>query len=222
MKLPISLLFIFLLFKIPLSAQSKKFEWGISLAPSVERRYNPADTKNELNFRGKLSYNFGVKARYFVSDRVSINSGLMIYNKGTTYSVPYGSNPIILSQNIWYLSIPLNLQAHFYLPNEHVFSPIAGFTFGRKVFQYFHQVGPTNKNFYTIVSDGSSTYHLGLALGLSYAFQLKGMKIEIAPSYIRQLNDGWKYTPESAPNIRYDSYILEFTCYGLFKKGILR
>ncbi len=197
-------------------------EWGISLAPSTERRYNPADTKNELNFRGRLSYNFGVKAKYFVSDRMSINSGLMIYNKGTTYSVPYGSNPIILSPNIWHLTAPLNLQAHFYLPNKHFISPIAGITFGRKIFQYFHQIGPRNSFYYVSQPGGSSTYHLGLALGLSYTFQLKGVKLEIAPSYIRQLNQGWKYIPESYPNIRYDSYILEFTCFGLFKKRILQ
>ena len=193
-------------------------EWGISLAPSIERRYDPADTKNELNYRGRLSYNFGVKVSYFASDRLSINSGLMIYNKGTTYSVPYGSNPIILSPNILHLTIPLNLQAYFHLPNKHNISPIAGITFGRKIFQYFHQIGPTYNFYYASLPGGSSTYHLGMALGLSYTFQLKGIKLEIAPTYIRQLNQGWKYTPEAYPHIRYDSYMLEVTCFGLFKK----
>ena len=189
----------------------------MSLSPSVERRYNPADLKNEWNYRGKLSYNFGVKTRYFISDRMSINSGLMIYNKGTTYSVPYGSNPIILSPNIWHLTIPLTLQAHFYLSNYHFFSPMAGVTFGRKIFQYFHQIGPRN-NFYFVLNGGSSTYHLGFVLGIAYAFSLEGIQFEIAPSYIRQLNDGWKYTKEAYPNIRYDSYLVEFTCYGWTNK----
>lgn len=221
MKLSLFFSLILLLSNIYLSAQSKKMEWGINLSPSIERRYNPADTKNELDYRGRLSYNFGVKARYFFSDRMSINSGLMVYNKGTTYSIFYRPNPIILSSNIWYLTIPLNLQAHFYLSNKHVLSPHIGTTFGRKAFQYFHQEGPTN-NFYTIVSDGSSNFHLGLALGLSYIFQLKGVKLEVSPSYIRQLNDGWNYTKNPNPNIRYDSYILELTCYGLFRTEILQ
>lgn len=205
-------------------ATPKRLHFGLALSPSIEGFYNPATTKNTLKDREKLSYNFGIKTRYFIANRLSITSGLLIYTKGFTYTVPLASIPgqpfnfAKLSPSIWYLTLPLILQAHIPLPNHHALSPTIGLTYGRKVLHYIHQLTPT-RNFYYFSEGGSSENHLGLVAGLSYTTRLKSLSksvvIEVNPCYIRQMNSGWKYTPASYPNSRFDSYLLELTFYGI-------
>lgn len=221
-------LFFFLLSNIISKGQHKSFDLGLSLSPSVEGFYNPAYKTNSLEFREKLSYNFGLKTKFFLSRRVCLSSGVMIFNKGRTYTVPLSSvsnqtyNFATLSNSIWYLSIPFNIQTYFSLPNGSSLGSNIGFLYGRKVFQYLHQVR-RNYNFYTFDKNGASQNYFGVNLGLSYLISVNNKVIEISPIYVRQLNSGWQWKPESYPNSRFDSYVLEFVFYGLLKKdGLVR
>lgn len=223
MRLTILLFLCFFPFLSTSYAQKNNFSFGVTFSPSVEGFYKPEDPNNRLKNKKKASYNFGLKTRYFASNRIGISSGLMIYNKGRAYTSSLAPIPgqtynfVWLSSSIWYLTIPLNLQIYFPLPNQNTLSSNIGFTFGRKVFQYFHQIDPQN-NFYTIATDASSNNHLALVLGLSYAIQIRTVTVEMMPCYIRQLNSGWEYRRVSKPKTRFDSYLLELTFYGLLKK----
>lgn len=193
---------------------------GISVFPSVENLINPDAPKDVHRNRPKLSYNFGLKTKTSMSRHLSINTGLMVYNKGRSYISMLLKQPnqhyssVELSSNAWYLSVPLLFQYHLALPGKHSLSPAAGVIYGRKIFQYFHQAGPS-RNFYTIVSDGSSEDYFGLTLSLSYLFRTKGKVFEISPAYMRQINAGWKYTKPHKPSWRHDSYLLDISIFGI-------
>lgn len=214
-------------FSSPSNGQICKTQLGVSLFPSVEGFYYPGAPKGVYRDREKLSYNFGLKTKTFLRDNISVNSGLMIFNKGRAYTSMLLRQPtqhyssVELSTNIWYLSVPLIFQWHIPLRNQHRLSPAAGIIYGRKVFQYWHQAGPS-RSFYRISSDGSSENHLGLSVSLSYIFYIKGKTIELSPGYIRQLNSGWKWPENSTVRTRFDSYVLEFTLFGLFTKDGIR
>lgn len=223
MKLLFVFLICFLILIINSKAQNNTLDLGLVLSPSVEGFYNPTFTSSGLTDREKLSYNFGLKARYLLSKKFSFSSGVMIYNKGRTYTVPLASTPnqapnfSTLSNSIWYLSVPLNIHAHFSFKNRSSLGPNIGVVYGRKVFQYLHQVRK-NYDFYTFRRNGASQNYFGLSLGLTYSTRINNKLIEISPNYVRQLNSGWQWTPDSYPNSRFDSYILEFVFYGLFCK----
>jgi hypothetical protein len=223
MKLFSAFLICFFILLKDSKAQNNTLDFGLVLSPSIEGFYNPAFTNSSLKYREKLSYNFGLKARYLFSKNFSFSSGVMIYNKGRTYTVPLASIPnqapnfSTLSNSIWYLSVPLNIHARFSLKNRSSLGPNIGVVYGRKVFQYLHQVRK-NYNFYTFRRNGASQNYFGLSLGLTYSTRINNKSVEISPSYVRQLNSGWHWTPESYPNSRFDSYILEFVFYGLFYK----
>jgi hypothetical protein len=200
--------------------QTKHTKLGVSLFPSVEGFYYPGAPKDAYRNREKLSYNFGLRTKSFITNSISINSGLMIYNKGRAYTsmllrIPNQNySSVVLSSNSWFLSVPLIFQWHIPLRDQHSISPAAGIIYGRKVFQYFHQAGPS-RSFYSIISDGTSENHLGLSFGLSYTFGVMGKAVELSPGYIRQINSEWKWPVDSTIRKRYDSYVLELTVFGL-------
>ena len=227
MRLLLLLVCFLCFYSSPSYGQAYPTKLGISLFPSVEGFYYPGAPKDVYRDREKLSYNFGLRTKTAVTNSISVNSGLMIYNKGRAYTSMLLRQPtqhyssVELSTNIWYLSVPLIIQWHIPLRNQHRLSPAAGIIYGRKVLQYWHQAGPS-RTFYYISSDSSSKNHLGLSFGLSYIFCFKGKVIELSPGYIRQINSGWKWPRDSDIKKRFDSYVLELTLFGLFTENGVR
>jgi opacity protein-like surface antigen len=195
----------------------EKWSIGYMMSPSLESFQRIRTT---IVDKPKLSYNFGVKGKYRFTDRVCLSTGLIVYNKGTRYDATGGYPPRELVNHIWFLSIPLTVDYKLPINKKISINSSAGFIYGRKVWDFFIQdVEGRGKEYAHPFSFISNSY-LGFTFGFGPSFKISpNLDIEVKPSYLRQLNDGWSNEWNDSSEVeRLNSFLLDVTLWYNLRK----
>lgn len=194
-----------------------KLNIGYMVSPSIESFDR---TRSRIVDKPKLSYNFGLKAKYNLTDRISLESGLIVYNKGTRYDSPGGYPPRELVNHIWFLSIPLTVDYIIPITKNVAINSSAGFIYGRKVWGFFIQNVEGRRKEYVHPYSFISNNYLGVIFGIGPSFKMSSnLEVEIKPSYVRQLNDGWHNEWGNSNEVeRLKSFLLDVTLWYNLRK----
>jgi opacity protein-like surface antigen len=188
---------------------------GLMLSPSLESFVR---NRSDIIDKSKLSYNFGLMGKYRFSDKTSLRTGLVIYNKGTRYDAPGGYPSRELVNHTWFLSIPLTVDYEIGINKNMAIGSSAGFIYGRKVWDFYIQ-NKEGKKHYVQPFNFISKDYLGFTFGIGPSFMLSSnLNIDIRPTYVRQLNDGWynKWEPSSEVE-RLNSFLIDMTLWFYLK-----
>jgi len=230
----------------PVQAKStEKYQVSLQLSPTLERLNMRSSDSTMKNLHGtKLSYNFGISYKHFLSPLNTFEMGLIFQNKGLRNVLGNALDgrglfdKRVLALGLWYISVPTNFNFHIRTSRKSRILITSGLMNGILInqVQEGRRTEAGDKSPFTggDITDSKvkinifRRHYLGLNLGFSFMKYIKSkVVLEIEPMYTRSINKAFRkdapvnyggLIPEPTPKL--DSFSVNFRLGYFFNKQI--
>ena len=224
---------------------TEKYQVLFQLSPTLERLNMRSSDSTMKDLHGsKLSYNFGIDYKHFLSPSTTFETGVLFQNKGLRNVLGNALDgrglfdKRVLALGLWYISVPTNFNFHIRTSRKSRILITTGLMNGILInqMQEGRRTEAGDKSPFTggDITDSKvkinifRRHYMGLNLGFSFMKYIKSkLVLEIEPMYTRGINKALRkdapvsyggVLPEPTPKL--DSFSINFRLGYFFNKQI--